>query len=317
MDQYIQRANSIGSNEDLRRQVKKKKEDRESEESKQLQLMEEMLQQITALRQNNLEIKINFITSSPNLFLLFISLLLALTIYKMSTREKRILELALSSTKSDQINEASNQLIMDSSYEKKYYELQNIEPQPSTSGFQFNNYNNANYDNSGDEFGEDDDDSVKDIDYLLTRIDSETSDESDIENISPAITDIIENNNYNDLMGFITTFILGDIINQVAALTAQYHISMSLTKQGTFRKRRRHETSLAATKQAKIHKSISEHGVKTGCSENCKKHCSQNITKQRQEHINKQYWAMSQKEKKPFVLHGTIKNVVKRQTVTK
>ncbi|KAK4885789.1 hypothetical protein RN001_002060 [Aquatica leii] len=57
MDQYIQRSNSIGSNEDLRRQPKRKKEDRESEESKQLQLMEEILQQITALRQDNLEIK--------------------------------------------------------------------------------------------------------------------------------------------------------------------------------------------------------------------------------------------------------------------
>ncbi|KAK4885229.1 hypothetical protein RN001_001500 [Aquatica leii] len=57
MDQYIQRSNSIGSNEDLRRQPKRKKEDKESEESKHLQLMEEILQQITALRQDNLEIK--------------------------------------------------------------------------------------------------------------------------------------------------------------------------------------------------------------------------------------------------------------------
>lgn len=193
------------------------------------------------------------------------------------SRGKQILSLALKIV-SDSDNADSHR----TNNTRTVKEYENVDPLPYD--HQTYNTSDCKLDDTNNEFEEDDDDSVKDSDFHPSGDDSEST-EGETENVP------LPRQNKN----------ISDIRN-------------SLTKKGTNRKRKRYETPLKERKQLKLEKIVSLHKVQQNCTDTCKKKCSRNITTARQADINKQYWSMSQMERKTFMLHNTKKEEVKRRT---
>ncbi|KAL5239059.1 hypothetical protein ACI65C_006469 [Semiaphis heraclei] len=75
------------------------------------------------------------------------------------------------------------------------------------------------------------------------------------------------------------------------------------TKSGELRKRKKYLTSVEMRKKIKLDLEKDRHGVLPGCDkENCQKQCYRKITEERRFDVNFQYWNMTWKERRVFIL---------------
>lgn len=90
-----------------------------------------------------------------------------------------------------------------------------------------------------------------------------------------------------------------------------------MNKKGTKRKRHRYTTSSTERKNLKIQLKRDKHKLKPPCCITCKKNCIQHIPEHLRVEINRQYWTLSKKEQKLFVVSSIERKCVQyRRGVT-
>ncbi|KAK4873128.1 hypothetical protein RN001_015157 [Aquatica leii] len=86
------------------------------------------------------------------------------------------------------------------------------------------------------------------------------------------------------------------------------------TKAGTIRKRKKYDTDLKTRNSLKLRKLAEDHTVLPGCTTSCKKKCPSRISEQTRTNINTEFWKLSNKERRTYLLNTCKRLQVKRRT---
>ncbi|CAG9773506.1 unnamed protein product [Ceutorhynchus assimilis] len=199
--------------------------------------------------------------------------------------------------------------ISETNMEENQYNLDNIEEIQNNSDVNMEDEKDIPDDdmeeeqnNNFDNFSEDSDDSIKDRDFVISE--SGKGSDSDISEIEITENEASEESSEKDNLPL--TIIRERVLQKEIKHTLEEiveKVSTKLngdmyTKKGTLRKRKRQKHSF----------------VKENCGEKCKKKCVQKISAQRQEVINREFWDMTEKERRAFILHKTSTTGVKRRS---
>lgn len=92
-------------------------------------------------------------------------------------------------------------------------------------------------------------------------------------------------------------------------------LQLTLTKDGKPRKRRKYRQSLKERKENSTRKKQKLHSIKEGCSrDTCLKKCQEKIVTNQHILINREFWEMTNKDQRSFLLNCVSKTNIKRRT---
>lgn len=148
------------------------------------------------------------------------------------------------------------------------------------------------------------------INEAMKRVEFCTIDEMIAEQNVELRKDIIATDFY-EIENFIQKYILRNIIDS-AMQTADLKL---YTKTGECRKRKKYETTPVERKKQKLDNYVKNHNVTAPC--NCKLKCVQKMSFERQQQINLQFWQLTKKEQRLFILNCFKKYPKKRHTTKK